>query len=455
MLQSKSFRDPSGYVIINHNEVKRIIKKNETYLDLWSNSFIIKNLIQKKHLISYSVLNETCDEIILKHPKIDFISYPFEWSASMLYDAADLTINLAIDLLKEQKGLKDASAYNILFQGTKPIFVDFCSIEKRTTATPYWLAFFQFTRMFLLPLYLNRFYNIEIASMLLNNLEGLDYNYVKKIVRRFYPLEISLIHLPYLLSKSKNEKIYQNRPLKNFKLSLFITERILKKAQKHLTKVKPKQVKKSNWSNYLHQISHYSTNEFRQKCLWVQDVIAKIKPKKVLDIGCNTGHFSIIAAKQNAKVISIDYDETVIDLLFKYAKSQKLNIQPLVINIARPTPSMGWENAEYFSFLQRADKYFDLVMMLAIIHHLLITDRIPMQEIAKLVNKLTTSYLIIEFIDQNDPMFIKLTRGRDLLYNHITFQFFKDSFSKYFEFINETKKDYHSTRKLLLLKKKT
>ena len=242
--------------------------------------------------------------------------------------------------------------------------------------------------------------------------------------------------------------------MKNLELAQFIVNRLLDKAKSQLKKVRPKLNRKSNWSSYIHQLDHYSTHEFEKKCSWVKAKLAKIKPQKVLDIGCNTGHFSVIAAKENAQVISIDYDETVVDMLFNYSKAEKLNILPLVVNIARPTPSVGWKNSEYFSFLQRAYNHFDLVMMLAVIHHLLITDRIPMEEIADLAASLTTSYLIIEFIEQKDQMFSILTRGRDNLYSHITLEFFKKVFSKSFDFIDETTDSYHQTRKLFLLKKK-
>jgi len=455
--QNRSFRDPSGYVVVEKENVTRFLQKNEgaALLNTCSNSSVVKKWIENDKLISYSITEDNQSDIVLCHPKIDFPSYPFEWSASMLYSAGELTIDLALDLLEEKKGLKDASAYNILYKGHNPVFIDLASVEERDENNPYWLPYSQFIRMFILPLYLNRFYNISINSMLFNNHDGLSYNDCKKIARRYSLFEISLIHLPNFLSKYKSSKIYNNHALKNSELAQFIVKRLLNKAKKQLKKVRPKHTKKSNWSTYIHQLNHYSTNEFEKKCSWVKELVAKIKPEKVLDVGCNTGHFSVIAAKENAQVLSIDYDETVIDMLFNYAKAEKLNILPLVVNIARPTPPIGWKNSEYFSFLQRAYNHFDLVMMLAVIHHLLITDRIPMEEIADLAAKLTNNYLIIEFIEQKDPMFSVLTRGRDNLYNHITLDFFKKTFSKDFEFVDETNNSYHPTRKLLLLKKKS
>ena len=204
--QNRSFRDPSGYVVVEKESVTRFLQKEEgtALLNICSNSPIIKKWVENHKLISYSVVEDNHAGVALSHPKVDFPSYPFEWSASMLYSAGELTIDLARDLLEERKGLKDASAYNILYQGPNPVFIDLASVEKRDENNPYWLPYSQFIRMFVLPLYLNRFYNISINSMLFNNHDGLNYADCKKIVRKYSLFEISLIHLPNFLSKYKS-----------------------------------------------------------------------------------------------------------------------------------------------------------------------------------------------------------------------------------------------------------
>jgi len=155
----------------------------------------------------------------------------------------------------------------------------------------------------------------------------------------------------------------------------------------------------------------------------------------VLDAGANTGHFSALAAQAGAGVVAVDLDAACVGSIWRRARESKLNILPLVVNLSRPSPALGWRNAECPSFLARATGSFDGVLMLALIHHLLVTERIPLEEILRLAYELTRSLLVIELVEPEDAMFRRLTRGREQLHASLNAKTFEQACMPYFEIV--------------------
>jgi len=172
----------------------------------------------------------------------------------------------------------------------------------------------------------------------------------------------------------------------------------------------------------------------------------------VLDVGANTGHFSELAANSGSSVVSIDSDADSVGRLWRRASENGLDILPLVVDLCRPTPALGWRNAETTSFLDRARQSFDLVMMLAVIHHILVSERVPLEEILELASELTTHLLLIEFIEPSDPMFRRLARGRDALYAHLTASYFESTCTNRFQILRK-QPIAESSRTLYLLRR--
>jgi len=465
-----SFRDPQGSVLKYKHRIFRFIDPSyDDEIQETTLSNKLKNLIEQKYISSFEKLTKKDIEklikddhffkiykkynsnIVLEHKVIDFASYAYEWSNTMLFDAANLTLNLFEKVLSENLGLKDATPFNILFDKASPIFVDLLSFEKREECDPIWLAYSQFATTFLLPLLANKFAHVPIHKTFLSNTDGLEIKDCLKNVNYFHPISYSLILLPHFLSRFTKSKHYQAKKTKNPDFAKFILSRLIKKTKKRLKTLKPK-IKDSIWSDYMQTNSHYEKLDFSIKEKFIVDILYQSKPKKVLDIGCNTGHFSILAAKSNAKVVSLDNDHEVIDRLYNRAKLDKLNILPLVVNICKPTPSIGWKNQEYSSFIDRSNKYFDLVFMLALIHHMQVSERVPLEEIASLASNLTKDGLIIEYVDPKDPMFQKIVRGREHLHLDITIETFKKIFEEYFKIIKEQK--VNKTRSIFYMRKK-
>jgi SAM-dependent methyltransferase len=178
------------------------------------------------------------------------------------------------------------------------------------------------------------------------------------------------------------------------------------------------------------------------------------RPRRVLDVGCNNGFFSSIAARAGAGVVAIDSDPVVVGNTWRQARAESLDILPLVVNLTRPTPAVGWRNSECPSFLDRARGAFDAVMMLAVLHHILVTERIPLAEVVDLAAELTTDLLVIEFIAPQDSMFKRLTRGRDHLYADLSVAGFEGAFRERFDILRVAHVD-DTFRWLYLLRKRS
>ena len=140
----------------------------------------------------------------------------------------------------------------------------------------------------------------------------------------------------------------------------------------------------------------------------------------MLDIGANTGSYSRIAAETGAKVVALDSDAAALEALWEMATRESLAVTALVANIARPTPAAGWRNREQLSLLDRLTRKFDLVLMLAVIHHLILREQLPLKHIAELSASLTRRWLLVEWVPPSDPMYQEWLRGRDGLYGHLT-----------------------------------
>jgi SAM-dependent methyltransferase len=189
----------------------------------------------------------------------------------------------------------------------------------------------------------------------------------------------------------------------------------------------------SHWSSYTQSAVHYSTEDLNWKTSFVSDCISEFRPKRILDIGSNTGFFSRLAAKNGATVVAWDADTSAVEHGWREAHTVQASVTSLVADFARPTPSAGWNNAETSSLLDRARGQFDLVIMLAVMHHLLASDQIPLEQIARLTRELTTKWLLIEWVNPDDGKFRELSHGRDSLYRDLSEERFLSAFSTHFK----------------------
>jgi len=171
----------------------------------------------------------------------------------------------------------------------------------------------------------------------------------------------------------------------------------------------------SHWHRYTATRRHYGSADLEAKRSFIADAIAGTSPRRTLDIGANTGEYSEIAASQG-DVVAIDIDERSVAAIWARARRGRLPILPLVGNFGRPTPALGWRNRELESLLGRAAGGFDLVLMLAVVHHLRVTEGVPVAEQFDAVAGITRRHLLVEYVPVTDPMFAAIARGREPLY---------------------------------------
>lgn len=449
-----SFRDPSGCLVEIGERLIRIVNcvstnDTRTFLDLpfCADAISDNRLVQTRILGGTEVADlkrenenialqlEACG-MILEHKRVWFVSFPSEWAPEMLHAAAMLTLDMARSALADGFGLKDATPYNVLFQGSTPIFVDILSFERRKSGDHIWLAYAQFVRTFLLPLLVNRHFMMPLDQMFLSKRDGIEPKSVYKmasVFKRINPLFFRLVTLPALLEKSLRSSspgLYETGLTGDPEKALYILEMLFKGLHKTLNGVLSTK-KDSSWISYADDNS-YSEEGQQLKIEFIHGVLKDFCPCRVLDVGCNTGVFSRLAARAGASVVAIDYDPDVVGEVWQMSRREGLDILPLVVNLARPTPAMGWNNEETSSFLDRAYGAFDTVFMLAVIHHMMVTDGIPLEKIALLAAKLTTDLLVVEFIDSDDTMFQKIVRGRSSLYSWFSRDAFEQVFGTHF-----------------------
>jgi SAM-dependent methyltransferase len=254
---------------------------------------------------------------------------------------------------------------------------------------------------------------------------------------RLHQPALSAVTLPSLLAgKAKGNNSLAARTVKDPDLAKQIILKTLNGLLSKMRQVTPA-YRSSTWTDYAETATHYSEDDHSRKKAFVADALAASKPACVLDVGCNTGVYSVLAADAGAEVVSIDTDLQTVDRLCAKLKGSGKNIMPLCVDLAYPTPAVGWENSETVSFLNRCSGHFDTVMMLAVIHHLLLQAQIPMDRIVALCSNLTTENLILEWVPPTDVKFRELLRGRDTIYAHITEAFFREAFARYFEVVSE------------------
>jgi Methyltransferase domain len=451
-----SLRDPAGSLFDVDGHLIRIVNQNGlSQIEASLNSPTLRTLTEKGKFIETRQIEKEEESLLLRalhdrspsfpidmgrlyrHRRVPFVSFPHEWPPEMLHEAGRLTLDLAEKLLDEGLGLKDATPHNILFVGPNPIFVDVLSVEHRVGRDPLWRPYSQFARMFLNPLLVNKHFGLALGSLLPTHQDGLSSEEVYQLctpLQKLKPGFLTLVTIPAWLSKGKGRpgaKVYDTRLMESDEQARFVLRNLFKLLRRQLKKVCPSTKRRTSaWCHYREKDLPYNDEQLREKEKVIRGVLEEFRPKRVLDVGCNDAYFSVLAAEGGAKVVAIDSDPTVVGRVWQRAKEENLDILPLVVNLSYPTPAIGWMNRECVSFLERAKGSFDAVLMLAVVHHMLVGDGIPLPEVVKLSALLTTDLLVMEYVGQADPMFQLLERGRD--HSHFTLETFEKECGRYF-----------------------
>lgn len=467
-----SFRDPDGLVFRSGGRILRCVFPHAADdLRAFLSSAVASTAMAEGILACTTVLNGAASfevppavrekvadgAVVLEHKPIPFPNYPYEWAPEMLHRAAAVTLRLARAAVSAGFGLKDATPYNVMFDGPKPVFLDLLSFARRDPLDALWRPYGQFVRTFVYPLLACRYFGLHLDELLLVHRDGLEPERVLRLCspwRRLLPPFLGAVTVPALLSRGDDADKpdrFRARRARDPDEANYLLNRLFTRANRLLGDT-PTPARKSAAARYMDSGHMYATAEFAEKERVVSEALKRIRAESVLDIGCNTGHFSLLAARHGARVVAVDHDPDAVGLLWKRATEDNLDILPLVVDIARPPGACGWENDEFPSFLERARGKFGCVLMLALIHHLLVNERAPLDRILGLASALTTGFAIIEYVDPADPQFQRIARGRDVLHRDLTRDSFEGETREFFDIV-----DSHNvtpTRRIYVLAKK-
>ncbi|MDP1622336.1 MAG: hypothetical protein Q8M08_08345 [Bacteroidales bacterium] len=453
-IHQSSFRDPSGFLFFKKGKLLRQVntcyQKDYGFL---MNSGLYEKLCKEKLLVRHNELenhNGLNDSIfkVIAPELVSFISYPYEWSFGQLKDAALATLEIQKIALQHGMTLKDASAFNIQFHKGKPIFIDTLSFEKYQDGKP-WEAYKQFCQHFLSPLALMSYTDIRLNQLLKLYMDGIPLDLTSSLLP--FKTKMKFLLLMHIHLHARSQKKYESKGTasKNIKIKLSNLTALVESLSYMVRKLRLKN-QGTEWGEY-YSFTNYNDRSFTHKKEIIAGFLKEIHPATLWDLGANTGEFTRIAAQQGANCMAFDIDPLAVESNYNDIKKNNIeNILPLVMDLTNPSPAIGWNNKERLSMTKRPHP--DAILALALIHHLAISNNLPLARIAKFLSKLSR-HLIIEFVPKTDTQVKKLLESRKDIFEEYDELHFEKEFSSFFE-ISAKEKILESERFVYLLKSK-
>ena len=446
-VDSGSFRDRDGRIYRNGDRIIRGIsagalaefKKLES--TAFYSRFLKDGLLVDSDLLSAEDVNLPHEVMqqwagFIEHRRIPVVSYAYEWTFGMLRDAALLQLDLLEAAIGEGMTLKDATPYNIQFDAGKPVFIDIASFETLPAGAP-WAGYRQFCEMFLFPLMLQAYKGIHFQPLMRSSIDGIGVQTATKLFGFRDRLRAGV--LTHVWLQAKLDSRYggtQKNVRADLKKAGFNKELILANVRKlgKLIRKLSWQGEGSEWGGY-EAFHNYSESDHELKEAFVGDSVANSKAETVWDIGCNTGQFSKIAARHAGNVLAMDLDHFAVERLYRETRETGVkNILPLVQNIADPSPNWGWRNKERTDLQTRARP--DLVLCLALIHHVVITANVPMEEFINWLAELSDQ-LVIEYVSRSDDKVKALLRNKEDRYSDYNKEKLEHNLARHFSIVNQ------------------
>lgn len=435
-----SFRDPNGFVFVADGTVYRQVNERyRTNYDQLMSSGLYQELVDRHLLIPHSETNESVPHTehaykVLRPEQIPFISYPYEWSFSQLKDAALTTLDIQKRALSRGMILKDASAYNIQFHRGRPLLIDTLSFESYEDGRA-WVAYRQFCQHFLAPLVLMSQKDVRLSQLLRIHIDGIPLDLASALLSRRSWLNSGIAMHLQLHARAQSryagkatgdagkrqQKRLDKRALTNVAESLRSTISGLKWDHGQ-----------TSWADY-YEGDSYQESGFEQKKAIVSEFLEVMKPVRVWDLGANTGVFSRIAAGRGAFTVSMDNDPGVVEANYLESKrGGESHLHPLLVDLANPSAAIGWANDERDSLTDRCEA--DCLLALALIHHIAISNNVPLENTARFFASLA-EWLIIEFVPKNDKKAQQLLSAREDIFDEYTQERFESIFSGHYELV--------------------
>ena len=428
-----SYRDPAGKIFYYKGRVLRGLNSKgvERFKHIKENNILDESikqnfLIPTKEVTDLPKINELSEfDLILEHKKIDYITYPYEWCFDQLKDAALHHLNFQLFLLEKNCVLIDASAYNIQFINSKPIFIDTLSLSEYKEGS-YWTGHKQFCENFLNPLILSSKKSIDFNNWFKGNLEGITTSDLNNILSLKDKLNFSLFFHVFLMDRYEKKALLKPKEIsqqvegkkalskKSYKGMLLQLKKFILGLSKGKTL--------SKWSNYSENNSYNSEEEVK-KIRIIEDFIKKNKFNYLADLGCNDGLYSFKSLKCGAKkVFGFDSDLNVLNKAYLNSKKSNLNFQPVYMDFTNPSSNLGWDEKERqgLNFRMR----FNGMIALALYHHIVIGNNIPMEEAVGWLIRFAPKG-IIEFVPKEDDMIKEMTKLKGDIFENYNEERFK------------------------------
>jgi hypothetical protein len=344
---------------------------------------------------------------LLRHERIPFVSYPYEWPFTSLKRAALLQLDLLLDAVGAGLILKDGTPYNVQWDGPRPVFIDVGSIERYRDASA-WDGYRQFCCLQLYPLMLAAWKDVPFQPWLRGTVDGIAPDEMRKLLSlrdRFRRGATTHVVLHARLERRYASRAREVRA--ELKRAGFRKELVIANARKLRSLVARLEWRGTSdaWGDY-GQTCTYSAIDAERKAAFVRAAARDVAPRLVWDLGCNDGTYAKVCAGEGAYVVAADADHHVIDRL---AREQHERILPLVVDLADPPPALGWRGAERRHLVARGKP--DLTLALALVHHLAITRNIPLGELLDWLASLQGA-LVVEFVDPADEMAQRLLAAK-------------------------------------------
>jgi SAM-dependent methyltransferase len=438
-----SFRDPSGFVFSRDGVLLRQI--NASFATDWDDliaSGLLTTLQERGLLVPHDVA--TIDlaaapekaHAVIRPERIDFISYPYEWSFGMLRDAALLTLEAQALAFERGFTLRDATAYNVQFRRGRPVLIDTLSFERAEEGAP-WIAYRQFCEHFLAPLALMANRDVRLGLMLRDYIDGIPLDLAARLLpgRTRWNLGLG----PHIHAHARAQARFADQgdeaaaATRRTSVSPLKQRALIDSLQRTIGKL-DWTPKGTEWADYAENTS-YGDDATVVKDDLVRQFLDAAGGDVVWDIGANTGRFSRIAADLGRRVVAWDVDPAATERHYRLIRRDGTeSIVPLVLDLANPSPGLGWGGEERRTLEDRSNA--DVVLALALIHHLAIGRNVPLERVAGYFARLAPG-LVIEFVPKEDPMVRKLLATREDVFADYTLDGFRTAFGTLFDIEEE------------------
>lgn len=459
-IENSSFRDPAGFMFERDGVLYRQVNDfgKESYEQLMA-SGLYDALVKRHWLIPHREADVAAARPegsfkIIEPQRVAFVAYPYEWSFSQYQQAALLTLDVQLAAIEHGMILKDASAYNVQFHQGRPLLIDTLSFAPYEEGQV-WEGYRQFCQHFLAPLLLMARRDIRLSQLMKVHIDGVPLDLASRLLDRrswFRPGILMHLHLharaqARYAASDESSKQSSGKPRRLSKTGLVGIVSGLRSLIAGL-RWNPAG---TEWGDY-YQATNYSDDAFAAKGRLIGRFLESMEPARVWDLGGNTGVFSRVASDRGIETVCFDIDPAAVEINYRQVRqSGEKTLLPLVMDLTNPSPGLGWAGTERDAMHGRGP--VDCAMALALIHHLAISNNVPLERIADYFARLCEN-LIIEFVPKSDSQVRRLLSSRRDIFDSYHESGFEQAFSGHFEIV-ETAPVEGSERTLYWLRRRS